>query len=66
MHFIRRIRILSGVPKKRTIENGRRGTTGNVMPKHGGFVMNETDGNPEARMALFHKREIRRTMHNSE
>ena len=28
--------------------------------------MNEPDGNPEARVALFQKREIRRTMHNSE
>jgi len=28
--------------------------------------MNEPDGNPEARIALFQKREIRRTMHNNE
>ena len=28
--------------------------------------MNEPDGNPEARVALFQKREIRRTMHNNE
>jgi hypothetical protein len=28
--------------------------------------MNEHDGNPEARVALFQKREIRRTMHNDE
>ena len=28
--------------------------------------MNLPDGNPEARVPLFQKREIRRTMHNSE
>jgi hypothetical protein len=28
--------------------------------------MNKPDGNPEARVALFQKREIRRTMHNNE
>jgi hypothetical protein len=28
--------------------------------------MNEPDGNPETRVALFQKREIRRTMHNNE
>ena len=28
--------------------------------------MNEPDGNPEARVAIFQKREIRRMMHNSE
>ena len=28
--------------------------------------MNEPDGNPKARVALFQKREIRRTMHNDE
>ena len=28
--------------------------------------MNEPDGNPEARVALFQKREIRRTMQNNE
>ena len=28
--------------------------------------MNEPAGNPEARIALFQKREIRRTMHNNE
>lgn len=28
--------------------------------------MNEPDGNPESRVALFQKREIRRTMHNDE
>jgi hypothetical protein len=31
-----------------------------------GFIMNEPDGNPEARIALFQKRQIRRTMHNNE
>ena len=36
------------------------------MPKQGGFVMNEPDGNPITRVALFQKREIRRAMHNNE
>ena len=28
--------------------------------------MNEPDGNPETRVALFQRRETRRTMHNNE
>jgi hypothetical protein len=53
------------------------GTTGNVLlirptragsagHEHGGFGMNEPDSKPETRVALFQKREIRRTIHNNE
>ncbi|MCK9391099.1 MAG: hypothetical protein M0Q01_05985 [Syntrophales bacterium] len=53
-------------------KNGRLKTVGRALTgpvaghEHGGFIMNEPDGNPEARVALFQKREIRRTMQNNE